>query len=95
FLAGIGNSAAVVLAIPIMADLVPKQHMGLATGILAAAGSIAAPFASLVAGGLADVYGPRVIFAVMATMTLVGMLLLPGVQPPPELAAPGAESTRT
>jgi MFS family permease len=81
-LAGIGNSAAVVLAIPMMADLVPKQHMGAATGVLAAAGSVAAPLASLVAGGLSDTYGPRVIFAVMAVMVSLAALLLLWIQVP-------------
>jgi MFS family permease len=61
--------------------------MGIATGLMAAAGSIAAPLASLVAGGLSDVYGPRAIFAVMAVMTLVAIALLPGVRPPIEYSS--------
>jgi len=77
-LAGLGNSAAVVLAVPMMADLVPKQLMGVATGLQAAAGSIAAPLASLVAGSLSDFYGPRAIFAVMAVMASVAIVLLLG-----------------
>lgn len=85
FVAGIGN-AATVLSIPIMADLVPRQHMGVATGLLAAAGSIAAPAASLVAGGLSDIYGPRVIFAVMAVMVVIAIALLPTVRPTATLA---------
>lgn len=84
FAAGIGN-AATVLSIPIMADLVPRQHMGVATGLLAAAGSIAAPAASLVAGGLSEIYGPRVIFAVMAVMVVIAIVLLPTVRPPATL----------
>jgi MFS family permease len=96
--AGIGNAAAVVLAIPMMAELVPKRHMGAATGVLAAAGSIAAPLASLVAGALSESYGPRVIFAVMAVMVALGLVFLFGVKRPDELielgapegAAPGA-----
>ena len=86
FLAGIGNSAAVVLAIPIMADLVPRRHMGVATGLLAGAGAIAAPLASLAAGGLSQIYGPRAIFAVMAVMVVMALLLLLGVQAPDEAA---------
>jgi len=82
--AGIGNAAAVVLAIPMMAELVPKRHMGVATGLLAAAGSIAAPLASLVAGTLSESYGPRVIFAVMAVMVAIALLLLFGVRAPRE-----------
>jgi len=85
FAAGIGN-AATVLSIPIMADLVPRQHMGVATGLLAAAGSIAAPAASLVAGGLSEIYGPRVIFAVMAVSVVIAIALLPTVRPPATIA---------
>ncbi len=81
-LAGIGNSAAVVLAIPMMADLVPRAQMGAATGFLAAGGSLAAPLASLVAGALSQVHGPRAIFAVMAVMVIVAVaLLFSGVKP--------------
>jgi MFS family permease len=56
FLAGIGNSAVIVLAIPLLADLVPRHHMGAASGFLAASGSIAAPLASVVAGSLSELY---------------------------------------
>jgi MFS family permease len=83
-LAGIGNSAPVVLAIPVMADLVRKQHMGAATGLMAAASSIASPLASLVAGSLSDFYGPRAIFAVMAVMTVFAVILLIWVDKPAE-----------
>jgi MFS family permease len=76
FLAGIGNAAVVVLAIPLLADLVPRHHMGAASGFLAASGSIAAPLASVVAGSLSELYGPRVIFAVMAVMTAVAVGLM-------------------
>jgi MFS family permease len=86
-LAGIGNAAMAVLQIPLLADLVPRQQMGTATGALAASGSIAAPFASLVAGGLSDLYGPRAIFAMMATLVIVALLLLPATRPAGE---PGA-----
>jgi MFS family permease len=85
--AGIGNSAT-VLHIPMMADLVPRQHMGVGTGMLAAAGSVAAPAASLVGGSLSEIYGPRVIFAVMAVMVVAAIAVLPTVTAPPELAAP-------
>jgi MFS family permease len=85
FLAGVGNSAAVVLAIPLMADLIPRQHMGVAAGLLAASGSIAAPLASLVGGSLSQVYGPRAIFGVMAVMVCVALLLLLGIRTPREV----------
>jgi MFS family permease len=87
FLAGVGNAAAVVLAIPMMADLVPRQHMGVATGLLAAAGSVAAPLASVVGGSLSDLYGPRAIFGVMAVMTLIAIGLLTTVRTPREIVA--------
>jgi MFS family permease len=89
-LAGVGNGASMVLTVPFLADLVPRPHMGAATGILAASGSVAAPFASLLAGGLADVYGPRAIFAFMAVMIVLALVLLPAVRPPAIRAAPAA-----
>jgi MFS family permease len=79
-LAGVGNAASMVLTLPLLADLVPRQHMGLANGLLAASGSVAAPLASVVAGGLSDVYGPRVIFALMAAMICVALALLPAAR---------------
>jgi len=81
-LAGVGNAASLVLTVPLLADLVPRQHMGVATGILAASGSLAAPLASLAGGALADVYGPRVIFALMAVMVVVALALLPAIRAP-------------
>jgi MFS family permease len=90
FLAGVGNSAAVVLAIPLMADLIPRQQMGAGAGLLAAAGALAAPLASLIAGGLSEAFGPRAIFAVMAGMVLVAMLLLGWVHTPREALADDA-----
>jgi MFS family permease len=76
-LAGVGNAASFVLTIPLLADLVPRRHMGSATGILAASGSVAAPLASLAAGALSDLYGPRAIFGLMAAAIVVALALLP------------------
>jgi maltose/moltooligosaccharide transporter len=88
FLAGIGNAGAQVLTVPLLADLVPRKHMGLATGLLAAAGSVAAPISAFVAGALSDYYHtPRVIFAVMAAMVCVALALMPGVRKPQEQVA--------
>jgi maltose/moltooligosaccharide transporter len=84
-IAGIGNAAVIVLAVPLMADLVPRQHLGVATGLLAAVGSVAAPVAALAGGGLSELYGPRAIFAVMAATSLAAIALLPATrsdQPP-------------
>jgi MFS family permease len=81
-LAGVGNAASVVLAVPLLADLVPRRHMGMATGVLAASGSVAGPLASLAAGALSDLYGPRVIFGLMAAMIALALTLLPAVRPP-------------
>jgi MFS family permease len=92
--AGLANAAPVVLTVPLMADLVPRKHLGKAIGLLAASGSVAAPLSSLVAGHLSDIYGPRAIFAVMAVMTCVAIVLLGGVRSPaatPESVEPGAE----
>ena len=83
-LAGIGNAAGMVLTIPLMADLVPRTHMGKATGALAAAGSIAAPIASLVAGALSDMFGPRAIFGLMAMMVCAALAVLPFIRRPSE-----------
>src|SRR6266567_1950634 len=81
-IAGVGNAASQVLTIPLLADLVPRRHIGAATGILAGSGSVAAPAASLVAGHLADVYGPRVIFLLMSITVAAALALLPFVRPP-------------
>ena len=81
-LAGVGNAASMVLTIPLLADLVPRDRVGAAAGILAASGSLAAPLASVVAGVLSDVYGPRVIFAMMAVMVALALAVLPSIRPP-------------
>jgi MFS family permease len=97
-LAGVGNAATMVLTLPILADLVPRRHMGLANGVLAASGSIAAPLASLVAGALADAFGPRAIFGLMAAMVVVAMALLPLVRrdrPAPVVPAGAALSPQS
>ena len=81
-LVGAGNAAILVMTIPILADLLPRHHMGIGTGILAASGSIAAPLASVASGVLADIYGPRAIFALMTTMTCIALAAMPLVRPP-------------
>jgi Na+/melibiose symporter-like transporter len=94
-LAGVGNAAMAVLQIPLLADLVPRQHMGTATGALAASGSVAAPLASLAAGGLSDLYGPRAIFAMMSALVFAALLLLPATRlpRPAEAESPGGGLT--
>ena len=82
FLAGVGSAAVIVLTVPLLADLVPRHHMGTATGAMAAAGSIAAPLSALAAGSLSDLFGPRAIFGLMAGMIAVALALLPFTQPP-------------
>ena len=79
-LAGIGSAAVMVLTIPLLSDLVPRQHMGMATGALAASGSIAAPLAALAAGGLSEMFGPRAIFGLMVGMVAIALALLPFTQ---------------
>jgi MFS family permease len=81
-LAGIANAAIMVITLPLLAELVPPRQMGLATGALAASGSLAAPLSSLLAGHLADMHGPRAIFAVMAVMTAAALGLIPFVRSP-------------
>jgi MFS family permease len=80
-LAGVGSAAVMVLTVPLLSDLVPRHHMGTATGALAASGSLAAPLASLAAGSLSDLYGPRAIFAMMAALVAVALTLLPFTRP--------------
>jgi MFS family permease len=89
-LAGIGNAASTVLTVPLLADLVPRQRMGVASGLLAASGSVAAPLASLVAGALADAFGPRAIFALMAAMVTLALVLLPSTRAPAGPVPPAA-----
>ncbi len=79
--AGLGNAAVIVLAIPLLADLVPRQQMGAAAGLLAASGSLAAPISSLIAGELAGQFGPRAIFGVMAVSTAIAVALMPLIGP--------------
>ena len=86
-LAGLGNAGQQVLMVPLLADLVPRRHIGFATGILAGSGSVAAPFASLLAGSLADIYGPRIIFLFMTVTICVALALIPFVRPPADLEA--------
>jgi Na+/melibiose symporter-like transporter len=81
-IAGVGNAASAVLMLPLLADLVPRHHMGVATGVLAASGSLAAPLTSLLAGRLADLYGPRAIFGFMALMIVLALSLMLAVQTP-------------
>jgi MFS family permease len=87
--AGVGNAAIGVLTIPLLADLVPRHHMGGATGALAASGSVAAPLASLAAGWLSDLYGPRAIFGLMAATALLALALMPAVRQPAPRPLPG------
>jgi MFS family permease len=90
-LAGIGNAASMVLTIPLLADLVPRHHIGAATGLLAAAGGIAAPISALVAGSLADQLGARAIFYVMFVAVIVALVLLTQVRLPASTPAPVPE----
>jgi Na+/melibiose symporter-like transporter len=82
FIAGIGNAASQVLMVPLLGDLVPRRHIGAATGILAGSGSVAAPAASLLAGHMADLYGPRVIFLMMSITVFIALALLPFTRNP-------------
>jgi MFS family permease len=81
-IAGLANAGPIVLTVPLLADLVPRQHLGKATGFVAASGSIAAPLSSLVGGYLSDLYGPRAIFVVMAVMVCVAVAFLSRVRVP-------------
>jgi MFS family permease len=98
-LAGVGNAASFVLTIPLLADLVPRRHMGAATGAMAASASLAAPLSSLLAGALSTHHGPRAIFGLMALAVIAALALLPAVQAPKgdqqDLPARGSSGSRT
>jgi MFS family permease len=68
--------------VPLLAELVPPSRIGVAVGLLAASGSLAAPLASLAAGALSDLYGPRAIFGLMAVMIALALALMPAVRRP-------------
>lgn len=91
--AGIGNAASMVLTIPLLADLVPRHHMGAATGLLAASGGIAAPLSSLVAGSLADALDERAIFYVMFVAVVLALIVLTQVRLPTSTLAPAPDLT--
>jgi MFS family permease len=84
---GVANTATIVLRVPVMADLVPRHHLGAAVGALAAAGSIGAPLGSIVAGALADAYGLRAIFSVVVVAACVALALMPLVRQPARVDA--------
>jgi Na+/melibiose symporter-like transporter len=81
-IAGVGNAGSQVLMIPLLGDLVSRRHVGAAAGVLAGSGSIAAPAASLIAGHLSDLYGPRVIFLLMSVTVAIAFVLLQFVRVP-------------
>jgi maltose/moltooligosaccharide transporter len=79
-LAGIGSAAVLVLPVPIVSELVPRDRVGTAVGVLAGGGSIAAPLAALLAGGVADAFGLRAVFAIMVVAALSALAILPFTQ---------------
>jgi MFS family permease len=79
--AGAGVAAILALKMPLLGELVPPGQIGAASGILAAAGSLSAPVASVVGGALSDIYGPRAVFGVMMVMVLIALGLMPAVRP--------------
>lgn len=83
FIAGLGNACMAVCTVPFLADLVPRERLGVFVGIQAAVSSVAGPLASVVAGGLSDLYGTRVIFVLMAVFLALAGLVLHLIQPPP------------
>jgi MFS family permease len=92
-LAGVGNAASMVLTVPLLAELVPARRIGAATGLLAASGSLAAPLASLAAGALSDLFGPRAIFGLMGVMVALALVLLPLARPSPISMTDAADGT--
>ncbi|HZQ99226.1 MAG TPA: MFS transporter [Chloroflexota bacterium] len=79
-LAGIGSAAVLVLPVPIVSELVSRDRVGAAVGVLAGGGSIAAPLAALLAGGVADAFGLRAVFAIMVVAALSALAILPFTQ---------------
>ena len=70
-LLGISTGIADVTGLPLLARLVPRDHIGLWLGITAGSASLAAPLGSLLAGKLASDFGLRSLF----WMDLVAVVL--------------------
>jgi MFS family permease len=75
-LAGCGFSATTVLTYPYLAELVPKSRIGVFTGLQTAFSACAVPLAALLVGFLIDHFGFRSVFALLAVMMVVDVLVL-------------------
>lgn len=79
--AGIGNGAYMGASYPLLTELVPRLEVGLYTGFLSTARSVAQPLTIVLTGYLINSGNGsfRVIFAVCAASMVISMLLLPGI----------------
>jgi maltose/moltooligosaccharide transporter len=81
-IAGIGNGAYQGASYPLLTELVPREEVGLYTGFLSTARSLAQPATTVLTGELINNgHGSyRVIFAVCAVTMFVSMAILPRVR---------------
>ncbi len=79
-IAGLGNAATTVLAYPLLTQLVPKDKLGVFTGLNASFNSIAIPLSVLVSGSLIDLYGYRSIFFLLGIALILALVILQTVQ---------------
>ncbi len=74
--AGCGFAATNALTYPLLAELIPASKVGVFTGIQTAFGAAAVPVSIVITGVLIDHFGYRSIFAVLAVMTVLDLLML-------------------
>lgn len=75
-LAGCGFSATTVLTYPYLSFLVPGSKMGVFTGLQTAFSAVAVPLSAAATAGLIGLFGWRSIFAMLAAMMLVDVVVL-------------------
>ncbi|MGN6700399.1 MAG: MFS transporter [Thermomicrobiales bacterium] len=79
---GLGNTIPTVLALPMLADLIPKRRAGEFTGLGSMLWSLCQPLGALIGGALADASGGyRLTFIFAGVMMLVSCVLLQTVRP--------------
>lgn len=74
--AGCGFSATTVLTYPYLAELVPKDRIGVFTGLQTAFSACAVPLAAVTVGFLINHFGFRSVFVLLAAMMIVDVLVL-------------------
>jgi Na+/melibiose symporter-like transporter len=75
-LAGAGFSATTALTYPYLSQLVPGSRIGVFTGLQTAFSAVAVPVSVVVTGALIERFGYRSIFAMLAAMMVIDVLVL-------------------